>query len=311
MDSETLYSIGELSRRTGLTVKTIRFYSDQGIVPPTDRSPAGYRLYGPDARARLDLARTLRDLGIDLATVRRVLDRELSLSEVTQAHADALDVQIRTLRLRRALLRALAGRSRPTSLEIDLVHRLATLSRTERRRLVADFIDEAFRDFETNPEFVALMWSALPELPEDPTSGQVDAWVELAGLCETADFRAAIRRTAEDQAEELSRKDAVVLQEAFGRAMRQLIDEACTAGLMLMPAADPEASPADALAELYARAYEDAGATSDLRRWLLARLRTGDDPLVERYWRLLATVNGWPPSSTLAPVHSWFTGAAA
>ncbi|WP_240801818.1 MerR family DNA-binding transcriptional regulator [Streptomyces sp. A1136] len=46
MDSDALYSIGELSRRTGLTVKTIRFYSDKGIVPPTDRSPAGYRLLG-------------------------------------------------------------------------------------------------------------------------------------------------------------------------------------------------------------------------------------------------------------------------
>lgn len=66
MDSDTLYSIGELSRRTGLTVKTIRFYSDRGIVPPTDRSPAGYRLYGPDALARLDLVRTLRELGARL-----------------------------------------------------------------------------------------------------------------------------------------------------------------------------------------------------------------------------------------------------
>ncbi|MEU6986407.1 MerR family transcriptional regulator [Streptomyces sp. NPDC046324] len=125
MDSDTLYSNGELSRRTGLTVKTIRFYSDRGIVPPTDRSPAGYRLYGPDALARLDLARTLRELGIDLATVRKVLDREASLSEVTQAHADALDVQIRTLRLRRALLRAVAGRGHPTPLEMDLMHRIA------------------------------------------------------------------------------------------------------------------------------------------------------------------------------------------
>ncbi len=45
MDGETLYSIGELARRTGLTVKTIRFYSDRRTVAPTDRSPVGYRLY--------------------------------------------------------------------------------------------------------------------------------------------------------------------------------------------------------------------------------------------------------------------------
>jgi len=38
----TRYSIGELAQRTGLTVKTIRFYSDRGIVTPADRSPAGF-----------------------------------------------------------------------------------------------------------------------------------------------------------------------------------------------------------------------------------------------------------------------------
>ncbi|MEU6165891.1 MerR family transcriptional regulator [Streptomyces tanashiensis] len=308
MRSDTHYSIGELSRRTGLTVKTIRYYSDLGIVPPTDRSPAGYRLYGPDALTRLELARTLRELGLDLATVRKVLDREASLSEVMQAHADALDVQIRTLRLRRALLRAVAGRGRPTPLEMDLMHRLAALSRTERHRLVADFIDEAFTGLHTHAEFVNLMQSVLPELPDSPTPEQVDAWVELAELCQTADFRGAIRRTAEDQAEELSGRDGVALQESLDLAMRERINEAVSAGLL--PASAADASPAGPLGELYAQAYERAEG-SDLGRWLLARLRTNTDPLVERYWKLLATVNGWPPSSTLAPVHSWFTGAAA
>ncbi|MFJ4318952.1 MerR family transcriptional regulator [Streptomyces lavendulae] len=309
MDSDTLYSIGELSRRTGLTVKTIRFYSDRGIVPPTDRSPAGYRLYGPDALARLDLVRTLRELGLDLAAVRQVLDREASLSEVAQAHADALDVQIRTLCLRRGLLRAVAGSGCPTPLEMNLMHRLATLSRAERHRLVADFIDAAFAGLHhTNPEFVSLVRSALPELPEDPTPEQIDAWVELAGLCQRTDFRAAMQRTAENQVEELSRRDVIALQTALDLAMRERIDEAVFAGLLSAPAGD--ASLADLLGELYARAFESAE-ESDLRRWLLARLRTGAEPLVERYWRLLATVNGWPPSSTLAPVHSWFAGAAA
>jgi DNA-binding transcriptional MerR regulator len=55
MDGGTLYSIGDLARWSGLTVKAIRFYFDCGIVPPTDRSAAGYRLYGIDAVARLDL----------------------------------------------------------------------------------------------------------------------------------------------------------------------------------------------------------------------------------------------------------------
>ncbi|SFH08640.1 hypothetical protein SAMN05421678_1125 [Actinopolymorpha cephalotaxi] len=60
--------------------------------------PAGYRRYSADALARLTLVRTLCDLGIDLVRLR----------EVAEAHADAVAVQIRILRLRHAVLTALA-----------------------------------------------------------------------------------------------------------------------------------------------------------------------------------------------------------
>ncbi|MFD7912375.1 MerR family transcriptional regulator [Streptomyces sp. NPDC059752] len=303
MDSDTLHSIGDLSRRTGLTVKTIRFYSDQGIVPPTDRSPAGYRRYGPDALARLDLVRTLRDLGLDLATVRRVLDREISLPDVAAAHANALDVQIRTLRLRRAVLRTVARRG-PTPLEMDLMHRLATLSQVERRRLVSGFVDDAFEVPHSNPEFETLMRSVTPELPDDPTPEQVEAWVELADLCQNEDFRGALRRMAEEQAEEPDRQGVGTLHDALNRAMRERMAEAVSAGLV--PASAGGVFLSDSLGGLYAHAFECAD-EGDLCRWLLARLRTTCDPHAERYWRLLAVVNGWPASPTLAPVYAWFT----
>ena len=79
MDSDggTLYSIGDLARRTGLAVRTIRFYSDRGIVAPAGRSPAGHRLYDAGAVARLDLVRTLRELDVDLPTIRKVANQEL------------------------------------------------------------------------------------------------------------------------------------------------------------------------------------------------------------------------------------------
>lgn len=303
MDSDKLYSIGELSRRTGLTVKTVRYYSDKGIVPATDRSPAGYRLYGPDALARLNLVRTLRDLGLDLATVRKVLDREASIPEVAEAHADALDVQIQALRLRRAVLRAVA-RGCPTTMEMDLMHRLATLSRAEQRRLVADFIDDTFNGLDVNPEFVALMRSTMPELPDDPTPEQVGAWVELAELCQNADFRAAVRRTAEEQAEEPSRQNVGGLHDGLDQAVRERIEEAVSAGVLPSSAVT---TPLDgSLAGLYGHAFASAG-DGDLRRWLVARLRMAVDPHAKRYWQLLATINGWPASPTLAPVHTWFT----
>jgi DNA-binding transcriptional MerR regulator len=110
MDDDTRYSIGDLARRTRLSVRTIRFYSDCGVLPPADRSPSGYRRYGLEALAHLDLIRTWRELDVDLVTIGRVLDHEVSIAEVAGVHAEALDVQIRTLRLRRAVLRAVAKR---------------------------------------------------------------------------------------------------------------------------------------------------------------------------------------------------------
>ncbi|MFJ9030458.1 MerR family transcriptional regulator [Streptomyces sp. NPDC102274] len=305
MNGDALYAIGDLARRTGLTVKTIRFYSDAGIVPPTDRSPAGYRLYDIDAVTRLDLVRTLRDLGLDLSAIRKVLDREASVPEVASTHADALDVQIRTLRLRRAVLRAVAKRG-PTPEELDLMHRLAKLSDRERQRLVNDFIDDAFGGLDANPEFVAMMRSAMPQLPDDPAPEQVEAWVELGELCQDADFGSAVRRMAEFQAAERAQGDTTGLHHDLTTAVREQVEEALAAGIE--PTSDLAAPVVDSLTVLYAETFgrtDDA----DLRRRLVTRLETGADPRAERYWQLLSTINGWPVPPALAPVFGWFITA--
>jgi DNA-binding transcriptional MerR regulator len=150
MDGDPLYSIGDLARRTGLAVKTVRFYSDRGIVPPATRSPAGHRMYDLDAVARPDLVRTLRELGLDLPTIRKVVHREVSLPEVAAAHAEALAVQIRTLRLRRAVVTAVARRG-STPEELELMHKLAKLSADERRRLIDEFLDTVFSTLDSSP----------------------------------------------------------------------------------------------------------------------------------------------------------------
>ncbi|WP_031070911.1 MerR family transcriptional regulator [Streptomyces sp. NRRL WC-3742] len=300
-----LYSIGDLARRTGLTVKTIRFYADTGLVPPTDRTPTGYRLYDLHALARLDLVRTLRELGLDLPAVRRVLDRETPLAEVAAAHAEALDVQIRTLRLRRAVLLAVAQRS-STPEEMRLMHKLAKLSDAERRRLIEDFIDEAFGGLDANPEFVAMMRGAMPELPDEPRAEQVEAWVELGELVQDADFRASIRRMAEHQAAERADGDPGGLHHALTDTVRTVVGEALAAGVSpTSPAATPIV---DTLTAAYAETFQRPDDAA-LRTWLLGRLETANDPRAERYWHLLATINGWPVPESLADVFQWFTEA--
>ncbi|MCO1575657.1 MerR family transcriptional regulator [Crossiella sp. SN42] len=182
------YSIGELAGRTGLTVKAIRFYADQGLVPSA-RDQAGHRRFTPAALARLDLIRTLRALDLPLPVIRRVLDRELTLPEVAAAHAEALATQIRALTLRQAVLRVAT-----TVPELDLLHRLATSTEAERLRLVEDFLDAVFT------RRGGISQSLTPELPPQPTTAQLEAWLELAALTQDPDFRALLRNLADQQA---------------------------------------------------------------------------------------------------------------
>ncbi|MVU76559.1 MerR family transcriptional regulator [Nocardia sp. ET3-3] len=305
MDDETLYTIGALADRTGLTVKTIRFYSDKGIVPPTTHSHGGYRLYDLEAVARLELVRTLRELGMDLATVRRVLARETSLTEVAAAHAEAVDVQIRVLRLRRAVLRAVAKRD-STEKEMEFMHKLVQLSEAERARIIHDFVDDTFGAFDGNPAVVELLRSTMPELPDDPTPEQVGAWMDLVDLVQDNDFRAAIRRMAEYQAEERAAGDDTGLHHDLTEAVRDQVGHALSSGV------EPEGPAAAAIiGELTARYAETFDKPDDraLREWILERLEMADDRRVERYWQLVATINGWPPLPDLGPTFAWFATA--
>ncbi|MGW1757164.1 MerR family transcriptional regulator [Streptomyces mirabilis] len=283
-----LCSIGELARRTGLTVKAIRFYSDRGIVPPTGRSPAGYRLYGADALARLDLVRTLRDLGVGLPDIRKVVARELSLSEVAAAHADALAVQIRTLRLRHAVLTAVARRDSSPE-EMDLMHRLARLSEDERRRLIDDFLDSVFAGSAGSGAFVGIRRSFTPELPDNPEPEQIAAWAELAELSQDGEFRAVVRRlVAHVEAEQEGARGGGP-RPGLVPTVRELVGPVLAAGI----------EPGDGAAAPVVEAL----LAHDVH--VLTRLEAVNDPRRERYTELLAVINGWPAPESTAPVLDW------
>lgn len=301
MDGGTLYSIGELARRTGLTVKTIRFYSDRGIVPPADRTPAGYRRYGADAVARLALVRTLRELGLGLEAIRRVMDQEVTLSEVAAEHAAALDVQITVLRLRRAVLTT-AARRETTFEEMERMRKLATLSEAERHRLIDGFLDAVFEGRDGGAAHAAVRRSMTPELPDSPTEEQVAAWVELAELSLDPGFRADVRRLVADHEADLPDRTATPPRPDVVAVTRELVEASVASGI------GPDSPQADpVVAALTARCALAAGRPDDarLRDWLLRRLETANDPRRDRYFTLLALINGWSAPEPLAPVIEW------
>ncbi|WP_028933096.1 MerR family transcriptional regulator [Pseudonocardia spinosispora] len=308
MADNTLIPIGELARLTGLTVKTIRFWSDEGLVTPADRTPSGYRLYAPDAVLRLGLVRTLRELGIDLPTVRRVVRGEVTIAEVADTHAAALDVRIRALTLHRAVLRTVAERGTATPEEIQLMTRLAQLSAAERRTLITEFIEDTFAGLDLGPDFRPMMHAAMPDLPAEPTQAQVAAWVELAELVQDGDFRASLRRTAIDQAASIAEVGApdADSHRALAALLRERTSAVTEAGIQPGSA---EAQPVvDELAAAYAR-HSRRTDGPEFRAWLLERLVNSNDHRYERYWRLLSTINSWPTTPTAMPAADWLIAA--
>jgi len=71
-------TIGNVSKQTGLPTKTIRFYEDEGLVPRPRRSESGYRLYSEADVLRLRLIRRGKLLGLDLPTIRNLVNKALS-----------------------------------------------------------------------------------------------------------------------------------------------------------------------------------------------------------------------------------------
>ncbi|WP_103347942.1 MerR family transcriptional regulator [Amycolatopsis sp. CA-128772] len=277
------YSIGELAHRTGLTVKAVRFYSDRGLVPPSGRNAAGQRRYDDAALARLDVIRVLRDLGIDLATIRRVIEGDTTVAEVAAEHSAAVEVQIGVLRRRRAVLDAVANRGSPPE-EASLARQRLLLSQVERQCLIGDFLADALGE---RPELAGIARTLTPELPEDPSPEQAEAWTELTALMRDREFRANLRRLADGHEGGLRRDLAAEVRDA--------VTPAVVAGIV------PKSPAAKAIVDGLGR---DPG---ELRDWL----GVVNDPRRERYLELLGVINGWAAPESLAPAFDWLAEVMA
>ena len=97
--------IGEVANRSGLTVKTIRFYCDEGLIQPISRSEGGYRLFDDGVFSELALIRTLRAMELPLPDVRQILEARRSgictcsdLKALIRSKAGEIEEKISALR---------------------------------------------------------------------------------------------------------------------------------------------------------------------------------------------------------------------
>lgn len=97
-------NIGQAAQQSGLSLKQIRDYEKQGLLPNTTRSLAGYRRFGEEDIQRLQFIRHARDVGFSLAQITQLLAlqdnpvrRSLDVKNLTAQHIDELNQKIQTL----------------------------------------------------------------------------------------------------------------------------------------------------------------------------------------------------------------------
>src|SRR3712207_4989109 len=188
-----------MSRRSGVPVKTIRHYSDAGVLPPSAKSEAGYRLYSEADRSRLGLIRTLRAAGFGLPAIEGMLRREVRPAEAARLQLEAVDLQLRTLGRQRVLLEAALEGDEDAALSYpDRARALAMLTAQERRAFLEEHFERGLEGIPVDPEVKEWFRRMLVEgLPETLTDEQLAAWVELSELAPDDGFIRQLRAQTE------------------------------------------------------------------------------------------------------------------
>ena len=94
--SEKLYHAKEFAKLTGVTVRALHHYDRLGLLKPSGRTQAGYRLYGKQDLIRLQQIATLKFIGLPLKQIKETLDRRsVSLSDTLRMQREALEEQRR------------------------------------------------------------------------------------------------------------------------------------------------------------------------------------------------------------------------
>lgn len=103
----TRWSIGDLAKASGLTVRTLYHYDEIGLVGASERTASGHRRYTPTDVRRLYQVRSLRQLGLSLEEVRAALSSSDSLRPLFEAQLAALTSQAQRVEALRARVAAL------------------------------------------------------------------------------------------------------------------------------------------------------------------------------------------------------------
>ena len=102
-DEQTYYTIDQVATRTGLTKRTLRYYEEVGLLPPTVRTEGNYRRYSESDVQRLGRIKELRDLlGFSLSDIRELLRTEEERGQIRMAYQHEVEAMAKIAQLDRA-----------------------------------------------------------------------------------------------------------------------------------------------------------------------------------------------------------------
>jgi DNA-binding transcriptional MerR regulator len=296
---QALWTIGELAERAGVTVKTVRFYSDRGLLPEAARSGGGHRRYPAEALDRLRLIRSLRSLDLPVPEVGRVLDGRNAFDDAVE---DAVAARLREVGSHLAALRWREA-------ALTLLRDSPPGERAERLRLIGavgappgtDALARFWRCW-LPPRLPARVVSefldqTVPQRSADPTPAHMLAFARLHAFVGGIDPTAAKSQPAAHRRRHGYRVDVLYdgLQEAFALAAPDLrADRAPHGGEAL-----------DCFVAAHTRAC-GARDTPAYRRGLSRQLAA--DARLDGYWRQVAELNG-PDRPTAGAAHDWLHAA--
>ncbi|MEU4320431.1 MerR family transcriptional regulator [Nocardia fluminea] len=276
----TYLTIGELAARTGVAVRTVRYYCDAGLLDAA-RTPTGHRVFEPGAVERLLLLRRLRAFGIGLAAIEDVLDGTRSLAEVIAAERVAVDDELDALNRRRALLRAVESAA-PGCHD----QRLNLLAAVADPRAAHDMLVTFWRRRLAPLPTAAIdgfLDMNVPEPAPDAHPEHLIAYAELVAAVSNPGLATAMDDIIRHRGTPGIRDER-----------RRLFDvaDACVAVAPLVYAGHPPrpGPELDRYVEVHATA-RDRRDTPSFRRRLLADA-AGADCRIRRYWHLTTTLTG-------------------
>ena len=140
--NQALMTIGQAAKAAGVAATTLRYYEREGLLTPTSRSGAGYRLYEADVAERLQFIRSAKAVGFSLEDIRLLLElqtdnrksRQSKVQTVLEARFKEVDQKLKDLRRVRAALGTALDRCRSSSGECAVLKDLTARKRKRIRR---------------------------------------------------------------------------------------------------------------------------------------------------------------------------------